>query len=143
MGELYFFRILLHHEQSCAKVSWEDMRKVNGIQYDIFQATYHHLGLLHDNAEWNTVLEDAALTSMCPQICKIFITLLLICNPAEPVILFEQHNLQMGDNSIHHIQAGSGAEPTEIELHTMVLIDIEQQYLHPLVDNCMILSSLD
>ena len=65
VGELYFLRILLYYEQSHAKVSWEDVHKVNGIQYDTFQAACRHLGLLHDDAEWNTVLQDAALTFMC------------------------------------------------------------------------------
>ena len=96
VGELYFFRILLHHEQSHAKVSWEDVHKVNGIQYDTFQATCRHLGLLHDNAEWNIILEDTGLTSICPQMCDLFVGLLLFCNPAEPTILFEFHNPQMG-----------------------------------------------
>ena len=126
-GELYFFCILLHHEQSRAKVSWENVRKINGIQYDTFQATCCHLGILHDDGEWNTVLEDAAFTSICQQMRKLFVALLLFCNPAEPAILFEQHNPQMGDDFIHWIQAGGGAEPTDAELLTMVLIDIEQR----------------
>ena len=74
VGELYYLCILLHHKKSRAKVSWENVHKVNGIQYDTFQATYRHLGLLHDNAEWNTVLEDAALISMCPK-CVNFLSL--------------------------------------------------------------------
>ena len=119
-GELYFFHILLHHEQSRAKVSWEDVREVNGIQYDTFRATCHHLGLLHDDTEWNTLLEDAALTFMCQQMRELFVTLLLFCNTAEPAILFEQHNPQMGDDFIRQIQAGGGAEPTDAELCTMV-----------------------
>ena len=118
--------ILLHHEQSRAKVSWEDVRKVSGIQYDTFQATCRHLGLLHDDAECNTVLEDAALISMCQQMRELLVTLLLFCNLAEPAVLFEQHNPQMGDDFICRIQAGGGAEPTDAELCTMVSIDIEQ-----------------
>ena len=86
-------------------MSWEDVCKVNGIQYDTFQATCRYLGLLHDDAEWNTVLEDAALTSMCQQMRELFAALLLFCNPAEPAILFEQHNPQMGDDFICRIQA--------------------------------------
>ena len=125
-GELYFFCILLHHEQSQVKVSWEDMCKVNGIQFDTFQATCRQLGLLHDDAEWNTVLEDAALISMCQQMHELFVTLLLFCNPAEPAVLFEQYNPQMGDDFIRRVQARGSAEPTDAKLCTMVLINIEQ-----------------
>ena len=82
------------------------MRKVNGIQYDTFQATCQHLGLLHDDVEWNTILEEAALTSMCPQMRKLFVALLLFCNPAVLTI-----HPQMGDDFICRIQAGGGAEP--------------------------------
>ena len=82
-------------------------------------------GLLHDDAEWITVLEDAALTSMCQQMCEFLVALLLFCNLVEPAILFERHNPQMGDNFIHWIQAGGGAEPTDTELGTIVLIAIE------------------
>ena len=135
VGELYFFRILLHHKQSRVKVSWEDVRRVNGIQYDTFQATCCYLDLLHDDAEWNTVLEDAALTFMCQQMCELFVALILFCNLAEPAILFEQHNPQMGDDFICQIQAGGGTEPTDAELRTMVLIDIDNA-CNPLVDNC-------
>ena len=63
---------------------------------------------------------------MCQQMCVLFVALLLFCNPAEPAILFEQHNPQMEDDFICQIQAGDGAEPTDAELLTMVLINIEQ-----------------
>ena len=85
------------------------------------------MGLLHDDAEWNTVLEDAALISICQQMHELFVALLLFCDLAEPAILFKQHNPQMGDDFICQIQAGGGAEPTDTELRTMVLIDIEQR----------------
>ena len=57
---------------------------------------------------------------------KLFVALLLFYNPAEPAVLFEQHNLQMGGNFICWIQAGGGAAPTDTEMCTMVLINIER-----------------
>ena len=82
------------------------------------------LGLLQDDEEWNTVLQEAALTKLCPQIRSLFVTLLLFCEPSNPLQLFESHAQQWWDDYKRKIPA-----TTEDQLKVMVLLDIQQKLL--------------
>ena len=56
-GERYFLRVLLHHVAGAA--SFEDMRRVNGVLRPSFQDACVQRGLLQDDREWRSCLEEA------------------------------------------------------------------------------------
>ena len=43
---------------------------------------------LQDNLEWQHVLEEAAVSKLCPQIRVLYVVILMFCQPANPRSLF-------------------------------------------------------
>jgi hypothetical protein len=122
-GEVYFLRMLLNHEHSKGAISYEYLRTVNGQCCETFQKACQELGLLQNDNEWDSALGDAEGTQMCPQIRELFVTLLLFCNPADPLALFEHHHMHWWDDFLQKVP-----QPAEEELlHAMVLLDIERR----------------
>ena len=61
------------------KPGFEDMLKPNGRVCESYKEVCLQLGLLHDNQEWERILESAAVTQMFPQICELFVIILIFC----------------------------------------------------------------
>ena len=57
-GERYYLRMLLC--QVPGAKGFEHLRTYNGVVYDTFQAACQARGLLADDAEWRTCMEEAA-----------------------------------------------------------------------------------
>ena len=88
-GDVFYLRILLHHNHSRGKTSFEDLLEVDGQVLESYQAVCRELGLLSDDQEWSTVLTEAAGTQLCPQIRALYVVFLLFCQPAHPKKLFD------------------------------------------------------
>ena len=50
-GDVFFLRILLHHEHSAGKVSFQDMKTVEGEEKETYQDVCRVLGLLQDDQD--------------------------------------------------------------------------------------------
>jgi hypothetical protein len=57
-GDLYYMRILLHHDHSKGKVCFDDLRTVDGILQESYQEVCRQLGLLQDGREWDEALRE-------------------------------------------------------------------------------------
>ncbi|GJZ20343.1 DNA helicase [Tanacetum coccineum] len=60
-GDLFYLRMLLYHQTGCR--SFLGIQTVNDIVYPTCQAACEALGLLEDDQEWETTLQEAALTA--------------------------------------------------------------------------------
>ena len=76
-GDVFYLRMLLHHNHCRGKTSFEDLLEVDGEPFKTYQAVCRHLGLLSDDQEWSTVLADAGGTQLCPQIRALYVIILL------------------------------------------------------------------
>lgn len=56
------------------------------------------MGLLDDDKEWDIALEEASITATSAQLHTLFAHILLYCEVADPVQLWEKHWNQMGDD---------------------------------------------
>ena len=73
-GETFYLRMLLHHDQCRGKTGFEDLRKLeNGKVCETYKEVCRELGLLKDDLEWQRVLEESAVTKLCPQIRELFV----------------------------------------------------------------------
>lgn len=130
-GEVFYLRMLLSHDHSAGAKSFEDLRTVDGHIHLTFQDSCCELGLLLHDREWETVLQDAGHTQMCPQIRELFVTLLMFCNVTNPRHLFETYHEQWWDDYSHraqrHTESQVGIDPAL--LRTLVLCDIERRLL--------------
>ena len=122
-GELFYLRMLLHHDHCIGATSFEHLKTVDGKSFPSFRAVCLELHLLQDDSEWEKVLEEAALTQMCPQMRSIFCILLEWCSPTRLDKLFENHFKSMGEDFCHW---NGGNIPDEV-LRAMVLLDIQDR----------------
>ena len=84
-GETFYLRILLHNDHCRGKTGFEDLKRLdNGKICETFKEVCSELGLLRDDLEWQRVLEESAATKLSPQICELFIVILMFCQPSNP-----------------------------------------------------------
>ena len=123
-GEPFYLRMLLHNDHSIGKVSFDDMLKVPGKQCETYKEVCCELGLLNDDREWHKILDEAAATTMCPQIREMYVIILIFCMPSDPVSLFNEFwSTWVDDFQRKGIQRN--VQLDEDQLRTMVLLDIE------------------
>ena len=90
-GETFYLRMLLHHDHCRGKESFEHLRILdNGKQCETYKEVCRELGLLKDDQEWHKVLEESAITKLCPQIRELFVVILMFCEPSSPRELFDE-----------------------------------------------------
>ena len=90
-GEVYYLRMLLHHDHSRGKETFETMMAVNDISYESYQV----LGLLQDGKEWDEALSEGSLTK---SLRELFIMIVIFCPPASPKDLFDRHYIEWVDD---------------------------------------------
>ncbi len=119
-GDEFYLRILLHHDHCKGAASFIDLRTIDGELCDTYKEVCRWLGLLRDDNEWHDALNEAALTKSCPKIRDLFVTILLFCEPSNPLQLFQQHVSEWWDDFKRKYP-----EADEELLKAMVLQDIE------------------
>ena len=126
-GEVYFLRLLLHDNHCRGKVSFEDLRTLaDGRVCETFKEVCNELGLLSNDSEWHRVLDESAVTKMCPEIRQMFIIILLFCMPTNPLTLFTEFWTTWYDD-IQYKASRRGVQLDEKQLKTLVLLDLEMR----------------
>ena len=68
-GDEIYLKILLNHDHCKGETSFRELLTVNNIIHESYETVCRTLGLLHDDEEWNTVLQEAALRSLPSDHC--------------------------------------------------------------------------
>ena len=123
-GDVFYLRLLLHHDHCRGKTSFVDMRTVGDVVFDTFQAVCRELGLLCNDEEWSNALTHAAGTQMCPQIRALYVVILMFCTPSDPARLFNDFWYDWTDD-FKHKAVRRGLQYTDGQLKTMVRLDIQ------------------
>ncbi|XP_065642205.1 uncharacterized protein LOC124814644 [Hydra vulgaris] len=98
--ELFFLGLLFLHVKGAK--SFEDLRTVHGTVFNTFREACYHLGLLQDDIEWRNTLTEAAATRMPKQIRLLFSIILTLCEPDDPLHLWNTFKKYMIEDCIHH-----------------------------------------
>ena len=125
-GEVYYLRMLLHHDHSRGKVSFEDLMVVDKVGYESFQEVCRVLGLLQDDKEWDEALTEGSLTRMPSALRELFIMILTFCHPSNPRELFEHHYTEWADDFIYDALK-KGINLSDAQIRTLVSLDIQQR----------------
>ena len=124
-GETYFLRVLLHDDHCKGKRSFEDMLTLSsGKICSTYKDVCTELGLLSDDKEWQRILEESAVTRMCPQIRELFVTILIFCHPSDPLLLFNEFWGTWTDDFEQRSHRDQRIL-TENQKKTMVLLDLD------------------
>ncbi|GJY39724.1 hypothetical protein Tco_0426088 [Tanacetum coccineum] len=95
-GDLFYFRMLLCHQKGCK--SPIEVSTVNGQIRPTYQATYEALGLLGDDKEWDTSLEESTVSVTSKELRILFSQILIYCDVADPFKLWIKYWEAMGDD---------------------------------------------
>ena len=125
-GDVFFLRMLLHHDHSKGKSGFQNLKEVDGAMCETFQEVCRLLGLLQDDKEWDEALTDGSITKLCPALRELFTTILLFSLPANPKELFENHFLEWADDFKLKAEK-TGISLSETQLRTLILRDIESR----------------
>ncbi|GES85174.1 transcriptional factor B3 [Rhizophagus clarus] len=92
-GERYYLRTLLIHVKG--PTSFNDLKTVNGYTCKTFKEACICLSLLQDDNEWDECLLEVSAIQSGKQLCHLFASILLFCQPVNPEILWNKHKLAL------------------------------------------------
>lgn len=131
-GEIYYLRMLLNLNRGAT--SFEELRTINNINYNTYREACNALGLLEDDNEWLLAIEEASNWANGSQLRRLFVSMLLYCEIANPVNLFEHSWKTMTEDTIYKIRNTyrlSNITLLDSDLRSHVLHEIENL----LIDN--------
>ena len=97
--ERYCLRLLLL--RITGATGYGDLRNVNAVQHDTFRSPAVALGLLSTDNEWIRCLEEAATWQSPVQLRHLFVTILLLCNPASPGQLWSAMAVHLSEDYVY------------------------------------------
>ena len=119
-GERFFMRLLLTAVRGAT--SFRDLRRINGVEHPNYKNACVALGLLDTDEEWDECLREAATWQGGHQLRSLFVLLLLHCNPADPLALWNNHREHLSDDCAHQLRENYGIEqPTGDQVNSLAL----------------------
>lgn len=85
--ELFDLRLLLIHTKGAT--SYQNLKYVNGQQFNTFVEACLALGIIEDDDEWRRSLSEADSWMMPRQLRRLFVRILIYCQPITPHLLWE------------------------------------------------------
>jgi hypothetical protein len=108
-SERFFLGLLLIVVPSTT--CFEHLQIVDDTKHSMFQVACRTLGLLQDDAEWDTCMREACIDQDAKRLRNLFVTFLLFCSPLNPEVLWERYRDDMSHDTRHrHITNGGTAE---------------------------------
>ena len=92
-GERYYLRMLLFHVR--AAESFTDLRKVENIVKPTFKQACIDRGLLEDDSELLTCLQEAVLQHNGKMLRELFVLMLIHCEPTNPLELYNTFKVDL------------------------------------------------
>jgi len=98
-GERYYLRMLLC--QVPGAQGFEHLRTFNGVVHPTFKAACQARGLLADDAEWRTCMQEATVFTPARQLRALFATILAYNEVTDPLQLWNDFKNDMCDDLLH------------------------------------------
>ena len=119
-GERYYLRRLLFYVRGAK--SFEEVRTVNDQLCETFKMACENRGLLQNDNEWNNCLIEAIQYSSPSYIRTLFASILVHCEPTNPLTLWENHKLSLGEDFRHISPSSSDDQLCNTVLHELSVI---------------------
>lgn len=132
-GDVFYLRMLLHHDHCRGKTSFAHLRTLPGEDHpeESYKEVCRHLGLLQDDQEWHQALTEASITMFCCGLREMYVTILMFCEPSNPCELFNNHWLEWVDDFNDRARKRGrilwNEQLPDEQLKTMVLVDIDRR----------------
>ncbi|XP_008557719.1 uncharacterized protein LOC103578405 [Microplitis demolitor] len=119
--ELFHLRLLLVNVKGAP--SFEDLKTVNGITYDTYVATCLTLGLIEDDDEWKKVMKEAESRMMPYQLRRLFVRILIYCQPVYPEQLWEEFKTAMSQDFSNQFEINTAYKKAYVQINTMLIAE--------------------
>jgi len=116
--ELYHLRLLLLTVKGAT--SFNDLKTVNGEFCPSFSAACLALGLIEDDDEWKRAMNEAVGWMMPKQLRKLFVRILLHCQPQHPEELWENFKVAMSEDYVRHFGILQGQNKAYAQINSML-----------------------
>jgi len=122
-GDVYYMRLLLLHIRG--PTSFLELRTVDGMLCETFKDACARLNLLNNDDEWRDCLTEASTCQMAPRLRQLFVTLLVFCEPADPLSLFDQFSDNLAEDIAYQLKKKS-KNGTETASHNKLLLMLQK-----------------
>ncbi|XP_036150735.1 uncharacterized protein LOC118648518, partial [Monomorium pharaonis] len=119
--ELFHLRLLLLTIKGAT--SFNNLRTVNGETYQTFSETCLALGLIEDDDEWIRAMNEAVEWMMPRQLRKLFVRILLHCQPLHPEQLWKSFKVAISEDYIRHLGTLQGQRKAYEQINAMLLAE--------------------
>ncbi|CAA7060903.1 unnamed protein product [Microthlaspi erraticum] len=126
-GELYYLRILVNILRG--PTSFKDIYSVGGVTYEKFQQACYARGLLDDDKEWHDALDEPSQWASGSQMRKLFVTILLYCQVADPLSLWKHVWKHLAEDILYKKekeQTFTALNLNEAQLQQYTLMEVEK-----------------
>ncbi|XP_019164327.1 PREDICTED: uncharacterized protein LOC109160496 [Ipomoea nil] len=101
-GEIFYLRCLLNKIRG--PKSYEDIRIVNGEQYDSFRDACYARGLIDDDNEYVDAIDEASHWASADQLRRLFVTLLMSSCMGKPEIVWDAVWQHLSDDAQFNVR---------------------------------------
>ncbi|KAH1188492.1 Replication protein A DNA-binding subunit B [Glycine max] len=126
-GELFYLRMML---TVCkGPTSFEDLRKVDNVQYSTYKEACFAMRFLQDDKEFIEAIKEAKDWGSAHYIRKLFVLLLLTATMSKPEQVWDQTWHWMADDIVYNYKKSSTSPALQLDdrtLQNLVLLEIEQ-----------------
>lgn len=105
--------------------SFQDLKTVDGIVKETYQAACRDLGLLENDNQWEITLREASVSDCPLKLRELFVVILLFCFPSEPLKLWDTFK----DDLCEDIRRAAQQQDQDCDVHNEGLIQIENKLL--------------
>jgi len=116
--ELFHLRLLLLTVKGA--MSFDDLRTVNGEICQSFLAACLALGLIEDDEEWKRAMNEAVGWMMPRQLRRLFVRILLHCQPLHPEELWENFKIAMSEDYVRHFGLLQGQKKAYAQINALL-----------------------
>lgn len=122
--QLFYLRQLLLNVR--APTSFEFLRTVEGAVFDTYKEACQARGLLEDDSEYDTCLNEAYTFQNDHAFRRLFMTIVISCSPTDVRALLDRHRAQLMGGCEHRLKNDYDIQhPTPDQIWDLALTDLE------------------
>jgi len=136
--DLFHLRLLLFLLLFTVKgaTSFNDLKTVNGEFYQSFSAACLALGLIEDDDKWKQAMNETVRWMMSRQLRRLFVRILLHCQPLHPEELWENFKIAMSEDYVRHFGIFEGQKKAYVQINSMLCAEVKVLLIFHKWNNC-------